>query len=493
MELKSLIDKLHSLERKLLPFLEKYKEFDEIVKHSGMQEVEVMRALQWLENKVIVKIETNESKIITLSEKAKAYSILPERIVLKNLNEKEIGLEDLKNKTKLSDAEINISIGLLKKRMAIEIVKDNNIKIKINENGKRLIEKSTPEEDLFYKLLKINLNADNLEDSEKFAFNELKNRGLVNVETRKIRKVNLTDLGKELIKQKIETNIIEALTPEILKNKEWQKKKFRAYDIKINVPKIYGGRRHPLNEAMSDIRKIFMNMGFKEMEGPLVETAFWCMDSMWIPQDHPAREMQDTFYLPYEGKIPLDIAKKVAIVHENGGKSGSNGYGYKWDAKIAKQLLLRTHTTATTFRYFGEKKIKPPAKYFYIGRIFRNEAIDATHLPEFHQSEGFVMEEGLTMRDLMGYIKEFYNAMGIYKIKFKPTYNPYTEPSLECIGYNEQLGKWVELINSGIFRPEALEPYGIKVPVLGWGLGVERLAMMLHQQKDIRNMLLQLI
>jgi len=224
------------------------------------------------------------------------------------------------------------------------------------------------------------------------------------------------------------------------------------------------------------------------MEGPLVETAFWCMDSMWIPQDHPAREMQDTFYLPYEGKIPLDIAKKVAIVHENGGKSGSNGYGYKWDEKIAKQLLLRTHTTATTFRYFGEKKIKPPAKYFYIGRIFRNEAIDATHLPEFHQSEGFVMEEGLTMRDLMGYIKEFYSKMGIYKIKFKPVYNPYTEPSMEAYGYNEQLGKWIELINSGVFRPESLEPYGINVPVIAWGLGIDRLAMFKLGINDIRQL-----
>jgi len=226
------------------------------------------------------------------------------------------------------------------------------------------------------------------------------------------------------------------------------------------------------------------------MEGPLVETAFWCMDSMWIPQDHPAREVQDTFYLNKEGKLPIkELVKKVAEVHENGGKSGSKGYGYKFDENVAKQLLLRTHTTATTFRYFGERNIKPPAKYFYIGRIFRNEAIDATHLPEFHQVEGFIMDEGLTLRDLMGYVKEFYNKMGINKIKFKPTYNPYTESSMEAYGYNEQLGKWIELINSGIFRPEALEPYGIKVPVIAWGLGLERLAMMIHEQKDVRNML----
>ena len=223
------------------------------------------------------------------------------------------------------------------------------------------------------------------------------------------------------------------------------------------------------------------------MKSPWVDTAFWCMDSMWIPQDHPSREVQDTFFLPYKGSIPEKLSKKVAEVHEHGGKSKSKGYGYKWNPEMAKQLILRTHTTATTFRYFHHKEIKYPAKYFCVGRVFRNEAIDQTHLAEFHQVEGFVMDEGLTLRDLMGYIKEFYSKMGIHKIKFKPTYNPYTESSMECFGYNEQLGRWIELINSGMFRPESLEPYGINVPVIAWGLSVERLAMMLYKKTDIRE------
>lgn len=210
---------------------------------------------------------------------------------------------------------------------------------------------------------------------------------------------------------------------------------------------------------------------------------------MWIPQDHPSREMQDTFYLPYQGTIPEKAARLVKAAHETGGKSGSKGHGYEWSAELAKQLLMRTHTTATTYRYFGEKNIRPPAKYFYIGRVFRNEATDASHLPEFHQVEGFVMDEGLTMKDLMGYIKEFYARLGVHRIRFKPTYNPYTEPSMECYGYNEETGKWVELINSGVFRPEALEPFGIKTPVIAWGLGVERLASLILKQDDIRNLL----
>ena len=292
----------------------------------------------------------------------------------------------------------------------------------------------------------------------------------------------------KILEKGLNEDLIEALNIELLKTGKWKGREFRHYDINSITPKAYGGRLHPLTLVINDVRKIFLNLGFKEMKSQWVDTAFWCMDSMWIPQDHPSREVQDTFYLPYKGSIPEKLSKQVAEVHEHGGKTGSKGYKYKWNPELAKQLILRTHTTATTYRYFHHKNIKYPAKYFSIGRVFRNEAIDQTHLPEFYQVEGFVMDDVLTLRDLMGYIKEFYAKMGIHKVKFKPTYNPYTEPSMECSGYNEELGKWIELINSGIFRPEALEPYGIKVPVLGWGFGLERLAMILYKQKDIRNL-----
>ncbi len=492
MDLKNLADKLHSLERKVLPLLELYKDVKSIEKASGLQEVEVNRALQWLEAKEIIKVNTQEKEIVKLDLNGLKYAKngLPERRFLNALSKNTLNLNEIKKEGNLDNEEANVCIGLLKRKAALDTIKDKEVKFKLNDNGLKLLNAKLLEEIFIFKLKDRELELNKLDPEFKFAFENLKNRkNIIVVEQLKNNTIELTDLGKELLKIKIETNILEALTPEVIRNKEWQKKKLRAYDIQAQVSNIHGGRLHPLQETMNQIRRIFMNMGFKEMEGPLIETAFWCMDSMWIPQDHPARELQDTFYLPYEGKLPENLKKKVAEVHETGGNSGSKGYGYKWDERIAKQLLLRTHTTATTFRYFGEKNIKFPAKYFYIGRIFRNEAIDTTHLPEFHQSEGFIMDEGLTLRDLMGYIKEFYSQMGINKIKFKPTYNPYTEPSMEAIGYNEQLGKWVELINSGIFRPESLEPYGIKVPVIAWGLGVERLAMMVNQQKDIRNML----
>src|SRR3989344_1132747 len=499
MDLKSLINQLNPLERKIVPFLNKTSKVNEIIELSEMQDTQVMRALQGLEDKEILKLQSQETKIVKLAEKGKniiqavptTSLALPELKIYDQLNERPRKISELKKY--FSDAEIGVFMGIFSNHLE-----------KKSENGEiNLIlknsAKTSSERDLSNSLNRfmhtLNNHKQNPSHLDKIDKNLIpsielgKRRGLVLIEISKERSFSLTELGKELTKQKIETGLIETLTTDVLKNKTWENKKFRSYDIKGNVPNTYGGRLHPLQEAINQIRRIFMDMGFKEMKGPLVETTFWCFDSMWIPQNHPAREAQDTFYLDYEGKLPEQIAKKVAISHESGGKTGSKGYGYKWNEKIAKQLLLRTHTTSTTFRYLAQKNIKAPAKYFYVGRIFRNEAIDATHLPEFHQREGFIMDEGLTLRDLMGYIKEFYSKMGITKIKFKPTYNPYTEPSMEAIGWNEQLGKWVELINSGIFRPEALEPYGINVPVIAWGLGVERLAMMIHQQKDIRNML----
>lgn len=479
-----ILESLHPLERKVWPFLKENITAKDLERLSKLKDVEVVRALQWLEAKGIIKINMQGREIVSLTNLGKEYSVkgLPEKKFLESLK----GITP-SSKIPLSNQELGVCIGLLKRNNAIKLVPGKELSFEITDIGREMLEGKWPFESLLKKLpAPLGL----LSKEEKELFLQLKSRGIATSDMEKGMSVSLTELGKSLQNVKFSgKDIIDVLTPKMLADNSWKGKDFRRYDLKFDVPKIYAGRLHPLQETISQIRKIFLNMGFKEMEGPLIETAFWCMDSMWIPQDHPAREVQDTFYLPYKGTIPKELARKVAEMHETGGQCGSKGYGYKWNEDLAKQLLLRTHTTATTFRFFGEKKPKFPAKYFYIGRIFRNEAIDATHLPEFHQSEGFIMDEDLTLRDLMGYIKEFYNLMGIHKIKFRPAYNPYTEPSMECIGYNEQLGKWVELINSGIFRPEALEPYGINVPVIAWGLGVERLAMMLSQQKDIRNML----
>jgi len=230
-----------------------------------------------------------------------------------------------------------------------------------------------------------------------------------------------------------------------------------------------------------------LEMGFEEGYGPLVESSFWNFDALFQPQDHPARDLADTFYLktPQQSQLPdAKIVENVKRAHEEG-TDDSLGWRYSWSPDIAKQPILRTHTTAVSTRYLN--KIKPPAKVFCIGRVFRNETADYSHLPEFTQIEGIVADEDVTFKDLLGYLKEFYWRLGFDKVRFRPAYFPYTEMSVEPEVWVESRQSWMELGGSGIFRPEVNEPLGIDVPVLAWGLGLDRILAMKLGLDDIRN------
>jgi len=229
-------------------------------------------------------------------------------------------------------------------------------------------------------------------------------------------------------------------------------------------------------------------MGFEEIKGNYIESCFWNMDVLFIPQDHPAREMQDTLYMKNPKKIDIEDKKlvgKIKDVHENGGSTKSEGWGYDFLKDEIIKPLLRTHTTVNTIRYLYNNP-KPPCKVFSIGRVFRKENIDPTHLPEFYQIEGIIHEENANFKQLIGILKEFYKRMGFEKVRCRPGYFPYTEPSMEVdVFWNN---KWMELGGSGIFRPEVTEPVGVKSPVLAWGLGLERLAMLKFGLKDMREL-----
>ncbi len=297
----------------------------------------------------------------------------------------------------------------------------------------------------------------------------------------------------EIINYEIQEDKQLYLTPELLRTEDWKNTEFKEFDVtKLPTPK-ESGRIHPLRLVCRNIKEVYLQMGFKEMKGPYVETSFWNMDSMFISQNHPARDIQDTFYLEEKGELPKDrdLITKVSETHKNGWKTGSSGYQYEWSEDVSKKLLLRTHTTATTYRTFYNlsEEEKENSKYFCVDKVFRNETIDYTHLPEFHQAEGFIIGDDLSLADLMAFIKEFFSKFGITKVRFKPTYNPYTEPSVEASGYHEKTNTWIELINAGIFRPESLAPFGITKTVIAWGFGVERLAMFIYQKpiKDIHG------
>ena len=264
-------------------------------------------------------------------------------------------------------------------------------------------------------------------------------------------------------------------------------------------------------KVRSMFREIFLQMGFEEMQtNKFVESSFWNFDALYQPQQHPARDEHDTFFVktPAETlQIPMDYLQRVKATHEDGGAalgdeytSSSTGYKYDWSEEVSRTQLLRTHTTAVSSRTLyalaqeAKRTGKPvrPQKYFSIDRVFRNEALDATHLAEFHQVEGFVIGENLSLGNLMGTIADFYKALGpeFADMKFKPTYNPYTEPSMEFCCWHPTLKKWVEVGNSGVFRPEMLRPMGFPegVSVIAWGMSLERPTMIKYKFKDIRSL-----
>lgn len=278
----------------------------------------------------------------------------------------------------------------------------------------------------------------------------------------------------------VQKNVVKRLL--ILYTDKPVKQVEKGFNIDVAGPDASLGKNHPTTKMAKKIRSIMTELGFEEMAGSIVESSFWNFDSLFQPQDHPARELADTFYL--EGSEPLPDDKKLV---QRVKKSHEDGWKYKWDPKEAQKPVLRTHTTALSARHLAALKDKKPKKYFAIGKVFRNEATDYKHLAEFYQVEGIIAWENATFRDLLGILKEFYRKLGFEKIRFRPSYFPYTEPSLEVEVFFEPKKQWMELGGAGIFRPEVSVPLADVYPVLAWGLSLERPLMMMLELEDIRT------
>ncbi len=487
-----LIAKLHPYERKILPLLANTTNFQELIDKSELQDIEVMRALQWLSNKEILTVEIEKNKMIHLGKNALHYKEhgMPEKRLAKSLTNTFESMQTITKSANLTDEEINASIGQLKRHNAVDIMKENNtLQLKATtETNKFTINESAEEKFLkhVFPLDYKNISKDDEQTLKILA----KRKEFIDIKDDKTVNISIKKLGKELSKLKINQDVTSRLTPAMLKDGSWKKKEFRAYDVEINVPTIHPGKKHFVNQAVDYIKNIWVEMGFEEMQGNYVHSAFWDLDALFVPQDHPAREMQDTFYLPGFANLPKKEYDKIKAVHEDGADTGSRGWGYKYSKEEAQKIMLRTHTTVLSAQTISKLKTSDlPAKFFAVNKVFRNEALDWKHLFEFYQVEGIVVDPNANLSHLKGYLTQFYKKMGYTKVRMRPAHFPYTEPSVEVDVFHPIKKEWVELGGAGIFRPEVVKPLlGIDCPVLAWGQGMGRIISAYWQITDIRDL-----
>ncbi|MEM3742372.1 MAG: phenylalanine--tRNA ligase subunit alpha [Nitrososphaerota archaeon] len=482
---------LHWLEKNLVKLLRREGRalsFEEAANLLNRDVGTIAKTVQWLKEKNLVEVEVRTSNLVSLGSEGQIYSAdgLPERRLIEMLSE--AGGVARIDELKKSLGEDIFQIGLIwaKKNQWI------NIESTGPEKSVKLIHYpgETSEEKLLKHLRERGVVEfeDLGEDLKKACMNLKTRQSVINIDEVKRYYVRLTDKALQIPEGELHIQEVTRLTQDMLTSGSWRQYRFSRFDVSAPSKPIYAGKRHPLQRLIKIVKEIFVEMGFEEIRGPIVELAFWNFDALFQPQDHPARDMHDTFYLNYPrtGQLPENLVERIKDVHETGGSTGSLGWRYRWRREEADKLVLRTHTTATTIRYLAEHP-DPPVKVFSVDRIYRNEKVDWKHLAEFHQIEGIVMDKNVCFRDLIGLIKEFYSRLGLKDVRFRPSYFPYTEPSAEAIVYLREKNTWLELIGMGIFRPEVTQPLNVKYPVLAWGGGLERLALALYNLEDIRT------
>jgi phenylalanyl-tRNA synthetase alpha chain len=487
---------LHKIEKKILLSLVKHDKIDvdTLASNTDLSMDNVRRGIEWLKYKGLVAVSINKDSIVELAPEKSNDSTsnnkiknsitltLPERRIVDSIrskSQKAITISDLAKISGLSNIEFGVGVqnalrnGWLTKAANTLNLTETSEKLSYEES---LLEKIS-------KQKKIKLSE--LNEQELHGFTLLKKRpGYLRETIEKSFNISLTNEGKKIVPtiKKDEQDGIGTITAEILNSGKWRNKRFTEIDVSSPVRSYGMGRTHPLTDIINEIREIFVSMGFSEIEGPTIQSCFWNFDVLFTPQDHPARDMQDTFYISNFTDENIDpiISKQVSTFH-------TKEWNYDWDIEKSKQTVLRTHTTPVTVKFLSESKLRE-GRIFSIGRVFRNEKMSYKHLMEFHQIEGIVISETVNLRDLMGLQKQFYSKLGLDKVKFWPTYFPYTEPSLQSMVYIDKLGKWVELFGMGMFRPEVTQSVGITNNVLAWGGGLERIAMMRYGLDDVREL-----
>ncbi len=486
-------------EQQILSALEKLggkASVEQLIAACGLPDVAVMRSALTLQEKSLLTIRADSQNIIKLTDEGKTYAKqgLPERKLILTVAAmgESADLRQASQKAGLQQQFVQIALGwAIRKKWAVYSSQNNTLNISETLLHKAVIPEGCDETLLKYLSGKEQAALDILSDDLKEAAEQLKKRKIVTIETKTTRILALTPQGKKAAAEATTSpREVTQLTPELIITGKWKTAKLQKYNIQAPVAKAYGGKKHPYLQFLDEVRAKLVQFGFKEMTGTQAETAFFNFDALYVPQDHPAREPSDIYYIkdPQYGDTTQHekALKHVKETHENGDQTGSTGWGYPYSLEAAQRLILRGHGTCLSARTLERGSFQVPSKHFSIARVYRPEITDKTHLSEFNQVEGIIIDKNLTLKDLLGILGMFATEIaGADKVRFKPDYFPFTEPSVELSAYKEGYG-WVEFGGSGIFRPEVTLPLGVKEPVIAWGLGVDRLFMMRAGIDDIR-------
>ena len=460
---------MHANEKQLLKLLSggKTLAISDLEMLLGADRSGLSSAIESLSSQGAVAVSKNEEYSIAIGEEGKRYmeSGFPEQHVVKKLM-------DSGGKGSVSKLDDNIGVSWAKRNGWIEV---DSGTARLTSSGRKMAEGAVyGAATLLSGISRAgeNVRSGMVAHSIK-ELEELQRRKLVEIKRHSsIRGVKITDAGMRLLSSNGDEGIGQ-LSREMITAMKWQDKRFKPYDVNAQTEKAYPARLHPLHEFIARVRGIWLNMGFAEVSGPIIESAFWNFDALFSPQDHPTRDMQDTFFLSNPRQIEiedLEVLRKVKRMHQK-------GWGEKWRESLARQALLRTHLTSVSARHmkkFGSmSEDSYPVKLFSIGRAFRNESVDYKHLAEFYQTDGIVIGNGLTLSNLMHIMKGFYSMLGI-DAKFMPSYFPFVEPGLQVYYYDEKLKDNVELNGAGIIRREISKAMGTSKTVLAWGIGIER-------------------
>jgi phenylalanyl-tRNA synthetase alpha chain len=474
---------------------------EQLISEAELSDAAVMRTALTLQEKKLAKIHAEPQVIVKLGAEGEAHAEngLPERRLIKALaaHGGEAELDKATAEAGLDLKFKQIALGwILRKNWAVYNSKTNTLQIADTLLHEVAVPEGNDEKLLRYLHGKNQAPLNILSAELQEAVQTLKKRKLLTTEEKTHRIIETTAEGKQAAKESnAAAEEVTQLTPELIITGKWRKARLQKYNIKAPVAKTWSGKKHPYLSFLEEVRAKLVTLGFKEMTGTSVETSFFNFDALYTPQDHPARETDGIYFVksPKYGDLTAykTAVANVKATHEDGWHTGSTGWQYKYSTQEAKRLILRGHGTCLSARTLLGKDLEIPSRHFSIARCYRPEVNDKTHLNEFNQVEGIVIDKNLTLRDLLGVLAKFaLEIAGADKVRFKPDYFPFTEPSVELSAYKEGYG-WVEFGGSGIFRPEVTMPLGIEVPVIAWGLGVDRLFMMRAGINDIRDIFSQ--